>query len=124
MQRFRERLPGLMETLSGRWVVFRDGEVISVHDDEEAAFRSGLANFGRHGGHLVVQVAEQRAVPLTAAKRIGPGVGQYVSLLMHVLTSALAQSLASARVDSDMATGSTPPAMAQRRMSGDAPYQS
>jgi hypothetical protein len=48
-------------------VVFRDGKVASVHDSEEEAYRAGLAKFGRQGGHVIAKVAEQRAVPLTAA---------------------------------------------------------
>lgn len=67
MRRFQEALPGLLEQHRGRWVVFRDGQVVSAHDTEEEAYRAGLEAFGRHGGHVVAQVAEQRVVPLTAA---------------------------------------------------------
>jgi len=67
MRRFEASLPRLMPLYADRWVVFRDGDVVSVHDDEEAAYRAGIAKFGRHGGHVVAQVAEQRVVPLSAA---------------------------------------------------------
>jgi hypothetical protein len=50
-----------------RWVVFRDGEVVSVHDSEEEAYRAGLAKFGRQVGHVVAKVADQVTVPLSAA---------------------------------------------------------
>lgn len=67
MHRFRERLPELLARLPGRWVVFRDGEVVSDHETEEHAYRAGLDRFGRHGGHVIAQVAPQRSVPLSAA---------------------------------------------------------
>jgi len=67
MHRFEASLPRLMPLYGDRWVVFRDGDVVSVHDDEEAAYRAGIEKFGRHGGHVVAQVVEQRVVPLTAA---------------------------------------------------------
>ena len=67
IRRFEASLPRLMPLYRDRWVVFRDGDVVSVHDDEEAAYRAGIEKFGRYGGHVVAQVAEQRVVPLTAA---------------------------------------------------------
>jgi hypothetical protein len=67
MRRFEASLPRLMPLYADRWVVFRDGEVTSVHDTEELAYRAGLETFGRHGGHVIAKVAEQRAVPLSAA---------------------------------------------------------
>jgi hypothetical protein len=51
MRRFEASLPRLMTLYADRWVVFRDGEVVSVRDTEELAYRAGLAKFGRHGGH-------------------------------------------------------------------------
>jgi hypothetical protein len=67
MRRFEASLPPLLPLHADRWVVFRDGEVASVHDTEELAYRAGLDKFGRHGGHVVAKVAEQRAVPLSAS---------------------------------------------------------
>ena len=67
MRRFEASLPRLIPLYADRWVVFRDGEVASVHDDEEAAYRAGIQKFGRHGGHVVAKVAEQRVVPLSAS---------------------------------------------------------
>jgi len=67
MRRFEASLPRLLPLHADRWVVFRDGEVASVHDTEELAYRAGLAKFGRHGGHVIARVAEQRTVPLTAS---------------------------------------------------------
>lgn len=64
--RFRESLPSLLEEHAGKWVVFRDGEVQSLHDTEEAAYRAGLEKFGREGGHVVAQVIEQPPLPVTA----------------------------------------------------------
>lgn len=67
MRRFEASLPRLLPLYADRWVVFRDGEVVSVHDTEELAYLAGLQRFGRHGGHVIAKVAEQRAVPLSAA---------------------------------------------------------
>ncbi len=49
MRRFEASLPRLKPLYADRWVVFRDGDVVSVHDTEELAYRAGLAQFGRHG---------------------------------------------------------------------------
>jgi hypothetical protein len=67
MRRFAAALPRLKPQYAGRWVVFKDGEVASAHDSEEAAYRAGLEQFGRLGGQVVARVAEQHVVPLTAA---------------------------------------------------------
>jgi hypothetical protein len=64
--RFREALPELLKTHRGKWVVFRDGEVKSVHDTEEEAYTAGLAAFGRDGGQVIAPVVEQPPVPITA----------------------------------------------------------
>jgi hypothetical protein len=67
MRRFEASLPRLKPLYADRWVVFRDGDVVSAHDTEEQAYRAGLATFGRHGGHVVAKVADPRTVPLSAA---------------------------------------------------------
>ena len=67
MRRFEASLPRLKPLYADRWVVFRDGDVVSVHDTEELAYRAGLEKFGRHGGHVIAKVAEQRVIPLSAA---------------------------------------------------------
>ena len=67
MRRFEASLPRLLPLYADRWVVFRDGDVVSVHDTEELAYRAGLEKFGRHGGHVIAKVAEQRTVPLSAS---------------------------------------------------------
>jgi hypothetical protein len=67
MRRFEASLPRLKPLYADRWVVFRDGEVVSVHDTEELAYRAGLAAFGRHGGHVIAKVADPRVIPLSAA---------------------------------------------------------
>ena len=71
--RFRERLPELLPEYSGRWVVFRDGEVQSVHDSEDDAYRAGLQRFGREGGYIVVRVAEEKPTPVSAGSVFGLG---------------------------------------------------
>ena len=67
MRRFEASLPRLKPLYADRWVVFREGEVVSVHDSEEDAYRAGLAKFGRQGGQVIARVADQIAVPLSAA---------------------------------------------------------
>jgi hypothetical protein len=67
MRGFEASVPRLKPLYADRWVVFRDGEVVSAHDTEEAAYRAGLASFGRHAGHVIAKVAELRVVPLRAA---------------------------------------------------------
>jgi hypothetical protein len=71
MQRFRAELPRLLTEMKGKWVVFRDGQVQSVHDTEEAAYSAGLSKFGREGGHVVAQVAEEHPIPLNAGVVFG-----------------------------------------------------
>lgn len=66
MRRFEASLPRLMPLYADRWVVFRDGDIVSLHDTEEQAYRAGLEAFGRHGGHVVAKVAEKRVIPLSA----------------------------------------------------------
>ena len=65
--RFREALPVLLKEHAGKWVVFRDGQIQGVYDDEERAYRGGLEKFGREGGHVVAPVIEQRPAPITAS---------------------------------------------------------
>jgi hypothetical protein len=67
MRRFEVSLPHLKARYADRWVVFRDGAVVSDHDTEEDAYRAGLTRFGRQGGHVVARVADRTAVPLSAA---------------------------------------------------------
>ena len=65
--RFREALPELLKKHAGKWVVFRDGQVQGVFEDEEQAYRDGLTKFGREGGHVIAPVIEQRPAPITAS---------------------------------------------------------
>ncbi len=64
--RFREKLPTLIPVLGGKWVVFRDGEVQSVHDDLEAAYEAGVSRFGRDGGMVVAEVREEEILEARA----------------------------------------------------------
>jgi len=64
--RFRAALPGLLKEHPGKWVVFKDGAVQSIHETEEEAYTAGLAAFGRDGGHVVTPVMPDNAAPITA----------------------------------------------------------
>lgn len=66
-RRFEAALPDLMTRYEGRWVVFKDGAVVSDHDTEEEAFLSSLERFGLEGGQVIAQVKPIRPRVLTAA---------------------------------------------------------
>lgn len=69
--RFRAAIPQLLARYRGKWVVFRDGAVVSVHHDEESAYVEGLRRFGVAGGHVVAIVREPEPVLLSAAIELG-----------------------------------------------------
>ncbi|HEV2064287.1 MAG TPA: hypothetical protein VGS00_07035 [Thermoanaerobaculia bacterium] len=62
-RRFRALLPDLYAKHPGKWVVFRDGQVHSLHSNPDKAFRAGLDAFGRDGGQVIAQVIEFRPPP-------------------------------------------------------------
>jgi hypothetical protein len=64
--RFRAAVPELLKQHAGEWVVFREGKPHSFHKSEEEAYREGLKAFGRTGGHVVAEVAEEHPTPITA----------------------------------------------------------
>jgi hypothetical protein len=67
-ERFRARLPELLKSeFAGKWIVFRDNQVVSAHDDVESAYADGLKRFGLYGGQVITEVKEQEVV------YIGPG---------------------------------------------------
>ena len=57
-QRFYEKLPELLVELQGKWVVFLDGEVRSVHDDENSAYEVATATFGPEIAFVIAQVVD------------------------------------------------------------------
>ena len=69
--KFREMLPTLMLSHAGKWVLFRDGQVISAHATETEAFESGVSAFGSEGGFVVALVAKTRPTPINAAAAFG-----------------------------------------------------
>jgi len=69
--RFRAAIPQLLAQYGGKWVVFRDGAVVSVQPDEESAYVAGLQRFGPGGGHVVAVVLEPEPVLLSAAIAFG-----------------------------------------------------
>ena len=68
---FERQLPELLLELSGRWVVFRDGAVVSDHDTLEMAYRSARLLFGVDGGYAILEVAPRTPQPLTARAVFG-----------------------------------------------------
>lgn len=57
-RRFRACLPELLADHPGKWVVFHEGRVVSLHDTEEEAYVAGLARPGLGSGHVVAEVRE------------------------------------------------------------------
>ena len=68
---FRAALPNLIESNRGKWVVFMDGQVASIHDDETAAYAHAVETFGTHGGYVIAPVVEANPTPVTAAVAFG-----------------------------------------------------
>jgi len=71
MKRFEESLDSLMEEYRDKWVVFKDGKVVSAHDTEEDAYRSGIESMGHEGGYVVAQVSPIVTVPISAGVLYG-----------------------------------------------------
>jgi hypothetical protein len=63
-RRFRAKLPELMKTYEGRWVVFRDGDVKDDFEDEEEAYVAAVNAFGVHGGFVIAHVAADTCEPV------------------------------------------------------------
>ena len=63
--RFSQALPDLLQRIPGRWIVFKDGAVVSHHATEEEAFAAGLDEFGEGGGQVIALVAEIISQPKT-----------------------------------------------------------
>lgn len=68
---FRAALPELLKTHPGKWVVFKDGQVRSVHDDEAHAYESAVKAFGPGSGYVIAPVEETHSTPVTAAVMFG-----------------------------------------------------
>jgi len=65
MERFRAKLPTLLGTIPGRWVVFRDGEVTADFANEGDAYAEAIRLFGLEGGFVIARVAEERPAELS-----------------------------------------------------------
>jgi hypothetical protein len=71
--RFRAALPILIKQYRDKWVLFKDGKVQAVFDDEFSAHCAGVQNFGVDGGFVVAQVVEDTGpVPITAGVFFSP----------------------------------------------------
>jgi hypothetical protein len=60
-RRFRKSLRDLVPRYPDKWVVFRDGKVVSVHDSAEQAYVAGVKLFGPYGGNIIALVADSVA---------------------------------------------------------------
>jgi len=65
-ERFLVALPKLLETIAGKWVVFLDGEVQGVFNDDASALNDAVARYGVVGGFVVAPVAPIEVMPVTA----------------------------------------------------------
>ena len=70
-KRFRAALPQLLATQRGKWVVFMDGEVKSIHEDEKSAYDDAFHRFGADGGYVIAPVVETSPTPVTASVLFG-----------------------------------------------------
>lgn len=70
-KRFRASLPELLKVHPGKWIVFLNGAVQSVHDDETSAFESGRSQFGVDAGYVIAPVVEVTPTPVTASVMFG-----------------------------------------------------
>ncbi len=64
---FRKQLPELMPNHAGRWVVFLDGGVKSLHDTQEEAYAEAANTFGLFAGFVVAKVEKVVPRPMVAA---------------------------------------------------------
>ena len=62
-KRFHAALPALLSQYRGKWVLFRDGEVQGVFDDDDEAEREAVARFGHDGACVVAPVVEHGEPP-------------------------------------------------------------
>jgi len=70
--RFRAALPLLLDRYPEKWVVFKDGEVQRVFDDEETAFVEAVRTYGIDTGFVIAQVIEDPGpIPITAGIYFG-----------------------------------------------------
>ena len=64
--RFLSALPELLTTHPQKWVIYRDGAVQGVFQDEDSAFRAAVDRFGVRGGFVVAPIRPVEATPVTA----------------------------------------------------------
>jgi hypothetical protein len=70
-KRFLAALPELLQHHAGRWVVYRDGQVVSDHATEDEAYQAAVERFGHSAGYVVAPVVETGPTPVTAAVMFG-----------------------------------------------------
>ena len=73
MEAFRRALPDLLERHLGKWVVFVDGKVSSLHDTEQDAYGCGMTELGPEAGFVVARVSPEREQPVSYAVYFGIG---------------------------------------------------
>ena len=54
----------LLRQYEGKYVLFRDGQVQSLHDTQEEAFTAGVRKYGRDGVFLARKVSGESLIPL------------------------------------------------------------
>jgi hypothetical protein len=58
-KKFKAQLAELIKEHLGKWVLFKDGEVISFFESQEQAYTEGLKRFGIDIPFLIDQVVEK-----------------------------------------------------------------
>lgn len=68
---FEQQLPDLKLRHQGKVVLFKDGSLVAVFDDSDAAFRAGLERFGADAVFLVAPVEDPRPGPISVSWEAG-----------------------------------------------------
>jgi len=69
--KFREQLAQLKKEHLGKWVLFKDGNVIDFFDDEDDAYAAGLKKFGTETPFLVTAIVDEEPKTTSFALELG-----------------------------------------------------
>jgi hypothetical protein len=68
---FDRQLPSLLEKHEGKFVLFKNGQVVEVFDDEGAAYEAGLDRFGIDTIFLIAKIEESDPQPVSISWELG-----------------------------------------------------
>jgi hypothetical protein len=64
---FDQQLPELLKVHAGKFVLFKDGQLVGVYATDEAAYAVGIKRFGPDAVFLVARVEKPRLNPVSYA---------------------------------------------------------